>query len=81
MPGLRRYTIGKVVGSPDGGPPAWCWVNELWFDSLESAPAALNSSVGVAASDGLTPRGRDFTVVFVIDQDVRLALRRLYDYR
>jgi uncharacterized protein (TIGR02118 family) len=72
MPGLRRYTIGKVVDAPGGGTPAWRWVNELWFDSLETAQLALNSPVGVAASDDLMPRVSDFTAVFVIDQDVQL---------
>jgi uncharacterized protein (TIGR02118 family) len=72
MPGLRRYTIGKVVGAPDGGEGAWRWVNELWFDDLQSAQNALNSPIGVEAGDDLMPRVQDFTAVFVVDQEVQL---------
>ena len=71
MPGLRRYTIGKVVGAP-AGEPAWRWVNELWFDDVESAQAALNSVVGTAAGDDLSPRVANFTAVFVVDEEITL---------
>jgi len=71
MPGLRRYTIGKVVGAPEGA-PAWRWVNELWFDDVESAHAALNSLVGTAAGDDLMPRVTNFTAVFVEDEEIEL---------
>ncbi len=71
MPGLRRYTIGKVVGAPEGE-AAWRWVNELWFDDLESAQNALNSPVGVAGQQRPMPRVEDFSAVFVDDQEVQL---------
>jgi uncharacterized protein (TIGR02118 family) len=71
IPGLRRYTIGKVVGSP-AGQPAWYRVNELWFDSLKAALKALNSPLAMEATNDLMPRVKDFTPVFVKDQEVKL---------
>ncbi len=71
IPGLRRYVIGKVVGSP-AGEPAWYRVNELWFDSVKAAQKFLNSQVAVDATNDLMPRVKDFTPVFVKDMEVRL---------
>jgi len=71
IPGLRRYTIGKVVGSP-AGQPAWYRVNELWFDSVKSALKAFTSQVAVEATNDLMPRVKDFTPVFVKDVEVKL---------
>jgi uncharacterized protein (TIGR02118 family) len=71
IPGLRRYTIGKVVGSP-AGEPAWYRVNELWFDSVSAAMKAFNSKVAVDCTNDLMPRVKDFTPVFVKDQEVKL---------
>jgi len=71
IPGLRRYTIGKVVGSPAGN-PAWYRVNELWFDTVSAAMKAFNSKVAVDCTNDLMPRVKDFTPVFVKDQEVKL---------
>ena len=71
IPGLRRYLIGKVVGSP-AGDPAWYRVNELWFDSVPAALKAFNSQVAVDATNDLMPRVKDFTPVFVKDMEVKL---------
>ena len=71
MPGLRRYVIGKVVGSP-AGEPAWYRVNELWFDSVKAAQKSFNSQVGMDATNDLMPRVKDFTPVFVKDLEVKL---------
>jgi uncharacterized protein (TIGR02118 family) len=71
IPGLRRYLIGKVVGSP-AGDPAWYRVNELWFDSVPAALKAFNSRVAVDATNDLMPRVKDFTPVFVKDMEVKL---------
>ena len=72
IPGLRRYTIGKVVGSPAEGKPAWYRVNELWFDSVKAALKAFGSKAAVDCTNDLMPRVKDFTPVFVKDQEVRL---------
>jgi uncharacterized protein (TIGR02118 family) len=71
IPGLRKYTIGKVVGSP-AGEPAWYRVNELWFDSVQAAQKAFNSQVAMDATNDLMPRVKGFTPVFVKDQEVKL---------
>ena len=71
IPGLRRYVIGKVVGSP-AGEPAWYRVNELWFDSVKAALKALSSWAAVDCTNDLMPRVRDFTPVFVKDMEIKL---------
>jgi uncharacterized protein (TIGR02118 family) len=71
IPGLRKYTIGKALGSP-GDQPAWYRVNELWFDSVNAATEAFNSRVAIDCTEDLMPRVKDFTTVFVEDQQVAL---------
>jgi uncharacterized protein (TIGR02118 family) len=71
IPGLRRYVIGKVVGSP-AGQPAWYRVNELWFDSVKAATKAFNSQAAVDCTNDLMPRVKNFTPVFVKDMEIRL---------
>lgn len=71
IPGLRKYVIGKVTGSP-AGTPAWYRVNELWFDSKSAAMEGLNSQVAVDCTNDLMPRVKDFTPVFVEDQEIDL---------
>lgn len=71
IPGLRKYTIGKVVGTPQEK-PAWYRVNELWFDSVDAAMKAFDSKAAVECTDDLMPRVRDFTAVFVEEQEVEL---------
>ena len=73
IPGLRRYVIGKVVGSP-AGEPGWYRVNELWFDSVKAALKSFSSPVAVEATNDLMPRVKDFTPVFVKDLEVKLPL-------
>ena len=71
IPGLRRYTIGKVVGSP-AGQPSWYRVNELWFDSVKAATKAFNSQIAVDCTNDLMPQVKDFTPVFVKDMEIKL---------
>ena len=71
IPGLRRYTIGKGVGSPSEK-PAWYRVNELWFDSMKAAKKSLSSREAIDCTNDLMPRVKDFTPVFVKDQEVSL---------
>ena len=71
IPGLRKYTIGKVVGSP-AGEPAWYRLNELWFDSVKSALKAFSSQIAIDATNDLMPRVKDFAPVFVKDMEVKL---------
>jgi len=71
IPGLRKYVVGKVIGSP-GGRPAWYRVNELWFDTMSAAMEAFNSKIAVDCTNDLMPRVKDFTPVLVEDQEIEL---------
>ena len=45
MPGLKRYTVHKVVGAPRDD-PAYYQVVELEFENMDSLKNALNSRAG-----------------------------------
>jgi uncharacterized protein (TIGR02118 family) len=46
MPGLKRYTVHKVVGAPRGY-PSYHQVVELEFENMDSLKNALNSQAGI----------------------------------
>jgi uncharacterized protein (TIGR02118 family) len=48
MPNLRRFEAAHVVGTPDGSPPPYYLVAELWFDSAEEMQASLATPEGQA---------------------------------
>jgi len=48
MPGLGRYEKSKVVGTPDGSPPAFYRIFEFWFDNPEHMQRVLGSPEGQA---------------------------------
>ena len=43
IPGLRRFDAGKILGTPDGSPPPFYFLAELWFDSAQDLEAAMGS--------------------------------------
>jgi len=45
MPGLKKYTVHKVVGAPRGE-PAFYQVVELEFENMETMNKALESQAG-----------------------------------
>jgi len=45
MPGLRKYTVHKVVSAPRGE-PAYYQVVELEFDNMDSLRKAIESQAG-----------------------------------
>jgi len=45
MPGLKKYTVHKVVSAPRGE-PAYYQVVELEFDSMDSMKKAIDSQPG-----------------------------------
>ncbi len=49
LKGLKKWTIGKAVGSPGGGPPAYYFIADLYADSREAIEAILASPEGQAA--------------------------------
>jgi uncharacterized protein (TIGR02118 family) len=61
LPGLRKYVVSLVVGSPDPGEPKYDGMAEMWFDSIEDANRAQASDVmKEAIKDSV---GTNFTVV------------------
>jgi uncharacterized protein (TIGR02118 family) len=50
MPGLRRFEVAHVVGTPDGSPPPYYLIAELYFDSPEAMQASRSTPEGVATS-------------------------------
>jgi uncharacterized protein (TIGR02118 family) len=49
MQGLRKWTIGKVTGTPDGAPSAYYYIADLYADSRAEIDAILASPEGQAA--------------------------------
>jgi uncharacterized protein (TIGR02118 family) len=53
IPNLRRFEAGKVLATPDGSPPPYHYLAQLYFDDLESLQGALGSPEGAAAAGDL----------------------------
>ena len=49
MKGLKKWTIGKVLGTPDGQPSAFYYMAELYMDRREDFETLLASPEGQAA--------------------------------
>lgn len=49
MQGLKKWTIGKVLGNPDGSPSDYYYVADLHADSREEIEAILATPEGQAA--------------------------------
>jgi uncharacterized protein (TIGR02118 family) len=49
MKGLKKWTIGKVLGTPDGSPPPFYYVADLYMESRADFEALLASPEGQAA--------------------------------
>lgn len=49
MKGLKKWTIGKVQGTPGGTPSPYYYVADLYMDSREDFERLLASSEGQAA--------------------------------
>ena len=49
LQGLRKWTLGKVEGTPAGTPSPYYYVADLYADSREQMEAILASPEGVAA--------------------------------
>lgn len=47
--GLRKWTVGKVLGTPDGSPSPYYYVADLYMDSREDFEQLLQSPEGQAA--------------------------------
>ncbi len=49
MKGLKKWTIGKVTGTPTGEPAPYYYVADLYMESREEFEALLASPEGQAA--------------------------------
>ena len=49
MQGLRKWTIGRVTGTPDGSKPDYYYIADLYGDSREQIEAILATPEGQAA--------------------------------
>ena len=47
--GVQRAEFSKVIGTPDGSPPAFYRIAELWFDSLADLQAVMATPAAQAA--------------------------------
>jgi uncharacterized protein (TIGR02118 family) len=47
--GLKKWTIGKVMGTPDGAPAPYYYLADLYAESREAMEAILASPEGEAA--------------------------------
>lgn len=49
MRGLKKWTVGKVIGTPAGTPSPYYYVADLYMESREEFEALLASPEGQAA--------------------------------
>jgi uncharacterized protein (TIGR02118 family) len=49
MKGLKKWTVGKVQGTPGGAPPEYYYVADLYMESREEFEQLLASPEGQAA--------------------------------
>lgn len=49
MKGLRKWTIGKVIGTPDDNPSPYYYIADLYMESRAEFEALLASPEGQAA--------------------------------
>jgi len=64
MQGLRKWTIGKVAGTPDGQPSPYYYIADLYADSREAMDAILATPEGKAAVEDV-PKYASGGVTFV----------------
>ncbi len=49
MQGLKKWTLGKVLGTPDGGPSDYYYAADIYAESREAIEAILETPEGKAA--------------------------------
>ncbi len=64
MQGLRKWTIGKVQGTPDGQPSDYYYIADLYADSREQLEAILATPEGQAAVEDV-PKFASGGVTFI----------------
>lgn len=64
MQGLKKWTIGKVTGTPGGGLPPYYYIADLYAESREAMDAILATPEGKAAVEDV-PKFASGGVTFV----------------
>ena len=64
MQGLKKWTIGKVQGTPDGAPSDYYFIADLYADSREEIEAILETPEGRAAVEDV-PKFASGGVTFI----------------
>jgi uncharacterized protein (TIGR02118 family) len=64
MQGLRKWSIGKVIGAPGDDPPKYYFIADLYADTREQMEAILASPEGRAAVEDV-PKFASGGVTFV----------------
>lgn len=75
IPEIRRFTIHKVLGSPQEGEPPYYCLTEVYWDSLRAARKALASLDGQASYRDV-PNYATGGVTFVFAGVEEIPLRR-----
>jgi uncharacterized protein (TIGR02118 family) len=65
--GLKKWTIGKVVGTPDGSPSPYYFLADLYAESPEALQAIMSSPEAQAAVEDV-PNFATGGVTFVITE-------------
>lgn len=64
MKGLKKWTIGKVQGTPDGSPSPYYYIADLYMECREEFEELLASPEGKAAVDDV-PKFASGGVTFI----------------
>ena len=75
IPGLKRFTLHKVLGSPQEGEPPYYCLTEVYWDDLETARKALASPDGKASYNDV-PNYATGGVTFVFTEVEEIPLGR-----
>ncbi len=77
IPKVRRFTIHKVLGSPQEGEPPFYYLSEVYWDDLETARKALASLDGQASYNDVPNYATGgVTFVFTEVQEIPLGKAR-----
>ncbi len=75
IPGLKRFTIHKALGSPQPGEPPYYCLTEVYWNDLETARKALASPDGQASYNDV-PNYATGGVTFVFTEIDEVPLRK-----
>jgi len=74
IPGLKRFTIHRVLGSPQEGEPPYYCLTEVYWDDLDTARKALASPDGRASYNDVPNYATSgVTFVFTDVQDIPMG--------